>query len=202
MRDCEPEVVTEVRDVPHITHVSNVQHRFTGVVVSLVSDTITINDTTVVRDVVRHPGAVAVVALRRVDEQWQILMVSQYRHPMQQVCVELPAGLRDIENEDAEDCARRELLEETGYVAGRMEVLLRSATTPGGSDEIITTFWTHDVSWQGVQQTAEAEELSMSAMWVPVEVAAAAAMTGSLCNQTAQAGIFAVTRKISYMINE
>ena len=66
------------------------------------------------RDVVLHPGAVAVLAL---DDAGQVLMIRQYRHPVSKLLWEIPAGLRDVAGEPLLATAQRELLEEAGYRA-------------------------------------------------------------------------------------
>lgn len=85
------------------------------------------------REVVVHPGAVAVVA---VTEEQEVLLVRQYRHPVGEVLLEVPAGKLE-QGEDPVDCAKRELAEETGYTADKWELLSRFYTTPGFSDEIM-----------------------------------------------------------------
>lgn len=85
------------------------------------------------RDVVRHRGAVAVVAL---TDDGRICLVRQYRTALDRVTVEIPAGKLDP-GEDPLTCAKRELLEETGMVADRMAYLTTLATTPGFTDERI-----------------------------------------------------------------
>lgn len=85
------------------------------------------------RDVIRHPGAVAVVAL---TDEGKMVLVHQYRTPIEQVTLEIPAGKLDP-GEDPADAAARELAEETGYAATRMAYLGPIAMAPGYSDEII-----------------------------------------------------------------
>ena len=89
---------------------------------------------TVVRDVVRHPGAAAVIAL---DERDRVVLVNQYRHPVGARLWEAPAGLVDREDEDPLQTAQRELAEEAGLRADLWFPLLTMALTPGGSDERI-----------------------------------------------------------------
>lgn len=86
-----------------------------------------------IRDVVRHSGAVAVVAL---TDDGRICLVRQYRTAIGRVTVEVPAGKLDP-GEDPLDCAHRELLEETGYTAKKMAYLTTITTTPGFTDEVI-----------------------------------------------------------------
>lgn len=85
------------------------------------------------RDVVRHPGAAAVVAL---TETGKIVLVRQYRTAIDRVTVEIPAGKLDP-GEDPLECAKRELHEETGFRAGRIRRLTSIVTTCGFCDEII-----------------------------------------------------------------
>ena len=93
------------------------------------------------RDVVRHPGAVAVVAL---TGDGRICLVRQYRAALDRVTVEIPAG-KLSPGEDPLECAKRELLEETGYTAGRIAYLTTIATTPGFTDELIHIYMATDL---------------------------------------------------------
>ena len=86
-----------------------------------------------VRDVVRHNGAVAVVAL---TDDGRICLVRQYRTAFDRVTVEIPAGKLDP-GEDPLDAAHRELLEETGFTAAKMAYLTTIASTVGFCDEVI-----------------------------------------------------------------
>lgn len=88
---------------------------------------------TATRDVVRHPGAVAVVAL---TEDGRICLVRQYRTALSRVTVEIPAGKLDP-GEDPLECASRELLEETGMSAEKIAFLTTIATSDGFCDELI-----------------------------------------------------------------
>ena len=85
------------------------------------------------RDVVRHPGAVAIVAL---TDDGCICLVRQYRTSLDRVTVEIPAGKLDP-GEDPLECAHRELLEETGLEADHMAFLTTIATAVGFCDELI-----------------------------------------------------------------
>ena len=85
------------------------------------------------RDVVRHPGAVAIVAL---TDDGRICLVRQWRAALDRVTVEIPAG-KLTPGEDPLECAERELQEETGFVAERMAYLTTMATTVGFTDELI-----------------------------------------------------------------
>lgn len=93
------------------------------------------------REVVRHPGAVAIIALQ---EQY-VLMVRQYRYAIAQETLEIPAGKLDP-NETPIACAQRELREETGY-RGTMEHISTFYTTPGFTDEVMHLFFAQDLVW-------------------------------------------------------
>jgi 8-oxo-dGTP pyrophosphatase MutT (NUDIX family) len=89
------------------------------------------------RDVLEHPGAVAILAL---DERDQVLMIRQYRHAVGRLLWEIPAGLRDVAGEPLHVTAQRELLEEAGYRAARWQVLTDTFTSPGISTERLRIF--------------------------------------------------------------
>jgi len=89
------------------------------------------------REVVRHPGASAVVP---VDEDGMVTMVRQYRAAVGRVLLEIPAGKLDAKGEDRLLAARRELREETGLTAENWVHLTDIMTTPGFCDELISIY--------------------------------------------------------------
>jgi len=89
-----------------------------------------------VREVVRHHGSVAALPVR---DDGQVVLVRQYRYPVDQAVWELPAGRLD-RGESAEEGARRELEEEAGLKAGHLEPLSLFYTTPGFCDEVMHLF--------------------------------------------------------------
>jgi ADP-ribose pyrophosphatase len=103
-----------------------------GRLLHVVDDEVRLGDGTVAhREVVEHPGAVAVVA---VDDRGRAVLVQQWRHPARRALWEIPAGTRDrIETPD--DTARRELAEETGFTASSWRTLGRAFLCPGYSTE-------------------------------------------------------------------
>ena len=110
------------------------------------------------RDVVHHPGAVAVVPV--VDDGTAVLLVRQYRPPLDAHLLEIPAGLRDHDGEAPEDTARRELVEEVGMRAGRIEKLCVFHNSPGFCDEQVHVFLGLDLEpsangqdLQGIEET-------------------------------------------------
>lgn len=95
-----------------------------------------------VREYIRHPGAVAVLALTAAGE---LVLERQYRHPVGRVMVEIPAGKFDP-GESAQACAERELQEETGYRAQRWTCLGEALACIGYSDERIVYFLAEELS--------------------------------------------------------
>jgi 8-oxo-dGTP pyrophosphatase MutT (NUDIX family) len=84
------------------------------------------------RFVIRHPGAVTVVP---VHDDGTVTLVRQYRAAVDDLVLEIPAGTRDHDGEEAEDTARRELAEEAGLEAAHWELLIGTWNTPGISDQ-------------------------------------------------------------------
>ena len=95
------------------------------------------------RDIVHHPGAVIVVPIT--DEGESVLLVRQYRSAVDAELLEVPAGKRDKPGEAPEATARRELIEEIGMKAGRLEALCRFYNTPGFCDELGYMFMALDL---------------------------------------------------------
>lgn len=94
------------------------------------------------RDVVKHPGATAIIAF--LDEE-NIILVEQFRLALNKIMLEIPAGKLN-KNEETKECARRELQEETGYIANNLEYLGCIATAPGFCDEIIYLYKATDLT--------------------------------------------------------
>jgi ADP-ribose pyrophosphatase len=110
------------------------------------------------REVVEHPGAAAVVPLVAPGE---ILMVEQYRPGANRKLLEIPAGLLES-GEDPRECAARELEEETGHRAGKLELLFSMYPSAGLFSEQIHIFLATDLSPSGTRQPDEDEKLTVS----------------------------------------
>lgn len=112
---------------------------FDGFMIQVVQATIEVPDGTLVtRDVVKHPGAVAVVALDEADDT--VILERQYRAALDANLLEIPAGKRDVEGESTLDGARRELIEETGFDAMSWVELASFYNSAGFTDELTTVF--------------------------------------------------------------
>ena len=133
------------------------QTLYRGRVIDLTVDRITTaSGTQAVREVVVHPGGAAVVP---VFSNGDVLLVEQFRYPMQQSLLELPAGKIDP-GESPEETAARELQEEVGFRAGRLEKLVEFYTTPGFCNELLHLFLATDLK-PGRRAGDEDEELSV-----------------------------------------
>lgn len=110
---------------------------FSGKVISLqVEDVLLPNGSTSKREIVRHPGAVGIIAL---TEDGKMVMVEQYRKALGRELLEIPAGKLEP-GEHPEETAKRELEEETGYIAENWSFVQSFYTSPGFADEIIHVF--------------------------------------------------------------
>ena len=143
------------------------------------------------RDVVLHPGAVAVLAL---DDAGQVLMIRQYRHPVNHLLWEIPAGLRDVAGEPLLVTAQRELLEEAGYRARDWRVLADYYSSPGFTTERLRIFLARDLELVPPDErdfVPEDEETQLLLAWLPLDEAVGKVLAGDLHNGAAAVGILA-----------
>jgi 8-oxo-dGDP phosphatase len=144
------------------------------------------------RTVVEHPGAVGILAL---DDADRILMIRQYRHPVERLLWEIPAGLRDVPGEDPWLTAQRELAEEASYRAREWHVLADYFSSPGFSTERIRIFLA-----RGLEEIPESErtfvlkdeEAQLVRAWLPLHEAVRQVLAGELHNGVAVMGILTV----------
>lgn len=112
-------------------------------------------------DFVSHRmGAACVLAVR---PDGKILMVRQYRNALDRFTLEVPAGKRDSLDEDTSICAARELEEETGYRAGKLEKILALKSTVAFCDEFIDVYLATELEKIGEQHLDEAEDIDIEA---------------------------------------
>jgi ADP-ribose pyrophosphatase len=143
--------------------------------------------TTARREVVEHYGAVAIVAL---DDDRNVVLVHQYRHPIGRRLWELPAGLLDMGDEPPHATAARELEEEAGLAAGQWRVLVDLISAPGFSDESVRVFLATGLTDVG-RPEAHDEEADMTVKRVPLDDAVHMVLAGEIVNSLAVAGILA-----------
>lgn len=118
------------------------------------------------KEIVDHPGSVAVVA---VDTERRLWLVRQWRQPAKKQLLELPAGTRE-EGEDPLETAKRELEEECGLVGGEWRELVSGWTTPGFVREHMTLYLAEGVEPRGEQDLDESEDVEL-VTWPVGEIA-------------------------------
>jgi 8-oxo-dGTP pyrophosphatase MutT (NUDIX family) len=153
-------------------------------------ETVEISGQQVKRDIVIHPGAVAVLVLNERDE---VLLIRQYRQALGMFLFETPAGLLDIPDENPLTAAQRELAEEAGVSAARWDTLVDFYNSPGGSSEAIRIYLARELTELPLGRivTGEAEEADLPTVWVPLSGAVDLVFSGRLGNPTAVLGILA-----------
>jgi len=159
---------------------------YKGTVVTLNVDTVRLpNGHTIDLEVIRHPGASAVVPLK---EDGTVVLISQFRHAANGFIYEIPAG-KLHPKEDPLDCAARELEEEIGYKAGRFELLSSIFTAPGFADEVIHIYLATDLRL-GTQNLDQDEVLEVVEM--PLKEAIAKIEDGTIRDAKTIVGLQAV----------
>jgi 8-oxo-dGTP pyrophosphatase MutT (NUDIX family) len=179
-----------LRDVPQRWPVAASAELARGQLLRLRRDEVRMPDGSMAgRELIEHPGAVAVLAL---DDHDRVLLIRQYRHPAGALLWEIPAGLRDVAGEPIHLTAERELLEETGYRAADWRVLADFFSSPGCSTERLRVFLARGITEvpAGEQQyVREHEEAFLKVAWVPLEEAVRKFLIGDLHNGVAGVGI-------------
>lgn len=172
----------------HIFETASSETLYTGNIFALRSDRVRMPGGGIaVREVVENYGAVAIVAL---DDDNNIAMVYQYRHPFGRRLWELPAGLLDVVGEPPQQTASRELQEEAGLQASSWRVLVDLDSAPGFSDESVRVYLATGLTDVG-RPEAHHEEADMTMHWVPIAEAVGRVFSGEIVNSIAIAGILA-----------
>ncbi|MDR1711624.1 MAG: NUDIX hydrolase [Propionibacteriaceae bacterium] len=145
----------------------------------------------VARQFTTHPGAVGIIAWNDND---QIAVVRQYRHPVGFELIEPPAGLLDHADEDYLEAAKRELAEEVGLAANCWQVLVDVFSSPGANAESIRVYLATGIQPAPVPDGFEpdAEEAEMEACWAARADLVAAIFSGRVQNPTLVDGVLAL----------
>ncbi len=138
---------------------------FDGVVVKLFVDEVELPDgSKSIREIVRHPGAVCVIP---VDENQNVIMIKQFRYPFEQVLYEIPAGKLEA-GEDPYEAALRELEEETGVNASKVEFMGTMYTTVAILDEKIHMYLATGITYKNAHpdegEFLEVEKIPLSSL--------------------------------------
>ena len=153
--------------------------------------------TTFERDIVRSPGAVGVVpVIFDAEGQPSVVLVSQFRPPYERAIIEIPAGMRDVEGEPAEETGRRELIEEAGLRATEMLHLIDMLPSPGMTDSVCSIFMA-----TGCERVAHdrhgPEEESMELLHVPLDDALAMIDRGEIADAKSVCGLLTAHRRLN-----
>jgi 8-oxo-dGDP phosphatase len=143
------------------------------------------------RDVVRHPGAVSVVPVDGDD----VLLVRQYRAPVDVMMLEIPAGKRDVHGEDPAVTAARELAEEVGAAAGSLELLVSMHHSPGFCDELQLIYLATDLT-EVPQALDGIEEEHLTIERLSFDEALAACFDGTITDAKSIVGLLAAARRL------
>lgn len=181
-------IVDKIEDIESVAlgfyeQTEEVQGIFSGKIINVHTDKITLVDgTEAQREVVDHPGGVAIVGL---TENNEVLMVRQFRYPYKETIYEIPAGKLE-KGEDPREAAIREFREECGAVAEKFEPLGEIYPTPGYCGEIIRIFYATDLAF-GEQELDEDEYLEVIKM--PFVECVAKIMSGEIKDAKTIVGI-------------
>jgi ADP-ribose pyrophosphatase len=139
------------------------------------------------REVVRHPGACAIVA---VTPNRDVILVRQFREAVRTALLEIPAGIRDVDGEAGAACVARELLEETGHAARTVMPLGSILTSPGFADERIDLF----AAEASAQPVARPAEEGVETVLMPFDEAVEAVSDGTILDAKSAAALLLVDR--------
>lgn len=167
---------------------------YAGSILDFYADTVELPDgSTQIWDFISHRmGAACVLAVR---DDGKLLMVHQYRNALDRFTIEVPAGKRDDVNEDTAICAARELEEETGYRAGKLELLLKLKSTVAFCDEFIDVYLATELELVGEQHLDEGEDIDIEAC--DLDDLCARIYAGEIQDAKTVAAIMAYKAKIS-----
>ena len=144
------------------------------------------------REVVRHRGAVAVLAYDGAN----VVVVRQWRAPLGHAILEIPAGTRDVPGEDPTATAARELEEEAGLRAGRLERLCVVLNSPGWSDQHTTVFLASELT-EVPRRPSGPEEEAIEVLRIPLDDAVALATGTEPCDATTAVAVLTLSARLA-----
>lgn len=148
------------------------------------------------RDIVRSPGAVAVVPVLHHDsDDPQVVLLRQYRAAFDAAIIEVPAGMRDVPDEVPEDTAKRELIEESGFAAGTLVELHRFLPSPGMTDAVLHVYLALDLT-PVERRTHGPEEDHMDVLVVSLAEAVDMVTRGEIRDAKATIGLLLADRHL------
>ncbi|NND75530.1 MAG: NUDIX hydrolase [Ilumatobacter sp.] len=151
---------------------------------------------TFTRDIVRSPGAVGIVPLLfDAEGNPSVVLVQQYRPPYERFVYEIPAGMRDVPGEDTAEVAQRELIEEAGLRAGRLELLTEIYPSPGMTDSVTTIYLATDCTPAPVDRHGPEEE-HMELVHLPLADALAMVDRGEICDAKTVTSLLTIDRRL------
>jgi 8-oxo-dGTP pyrophosphatase MutT (NUDIX family) len=146
------------------------------------------------RDVIRSPGAVGVVPVVMEDGVPMVVFVRQYRAPLDRYLLEIPAGMRDVDDEPPELTAERELIEEAGLSPGRVEYLTEYYSAAGMTDSVLTLYLATDLT--AVPRDVQGpEESNMDVLQLPLAEAVEMVLSGEINDAKTVIGLLLVDRR-------
>ena len=144
------------------------------------------------REILRHPGVVTIVPLH---DDGTVTLVRQHRVALEQEMLELPAGTRDVEGEPPAVAAARELAEEAGLAAARLDEMLTYFAAPGGTDESIVLFLARHLDEVPTDRQGP-EEHAMTIERIPLEVALQMVDDGKITDAKTIIGLLLTARRV------
>lgn len=180
-------------DAPHHVTVMESLTRFSGPIFTIRDDAVRFAaGDEARRQYMEHDDAVAVVVIKCLEPDPEVLVIRQYRHAPRRLMWEVPAGLRDVAGESAQLTAERELAEEASLRADSWRFLVRFVASPGVSDEDVDIFLATGVSEiADVDFIREGEEREIETRWVRMSALINAIFAGALTSPTLVTGVLA-----------
>jgi ADP-ribose pyrophosphatase len=150
------------------------------------------------RTFVHTPGAVATVAI---SDNYEIALVEQYRASLGGYVLEIPAGMRDVEGEDPDVTARRELREEAGMDAAHVELLGECLSSPGVTDSSVLVYLATGLS-KVDKEPHGPEEDEMILHWLPIKEVLSMVENGQITDAKSAYGILLAARRHRELVRE